>query len=94
MLHILMHQQSNAFASFSPGLAVVRNPLQWGKKLFHFGSQDWRVFWSFNFFFWTIFYQFKQTAHHSTMHTLRGHDNLLLSFRILNTLKMKYICFA
>jgi len=45
MLHILMHQQSNAFASFIPGLAVVRNPPQWENKLFPFGSQDWRFFW-------------------------------------------------
>jgi len=67
MLHTLIHQQSNAFATFSPALAVVRNPLQWEKKLFPLGSQDWRVFWFTNFFL-TICYQFKQTAHHSTMH--------------------------
>jgi len=82
MLHILMHQQNNAFASFSPALAVVRYPLQWEKKLFPLGSQDWRVFWFTNFFL-AICYHFKQTAHHSTMHDLHGHESVMLSFCIL-----------
>jgi hypothetical protein len=76
--------QSNAFASFSPCLAFVRNPLQSQNKLFPFGSQDWKVFWSFNFFSWKTFHQFKQTAQHLTMHDLHGHDTFVLFSGSLN----------
>jgi len=81
-----MHLPPSALVSqlFEIHCNEKRNYFLWGHKTE--GSSGLQIFLA-------ICYQFKQTAHHSTMHDLHGHDSVMLSFCILNPLNKKHVCF-